>query len=86
MEINGKLLFPEFIDTNYFNIRKDEWKDGKFTIDEKELIFGDNPTRPPVSEEEINTWIELIRDKWKNQGLIGIELYKVGQIYFSMNL
>lgn len=84
LEINGKLLFPEFIDTNYFNIRKDEWKDGKFTIDEKELIFGDNPTRPPVSEEEINTWIELIRDKWKNQGLIGTELHKVGQIYFSM--
>ena len=84
LKINGKLLFPEFIDTNYFNTRKDEWKDGRFTIDEKELIFGDNSTRPPVSEEETNTWIELIRDKWKNQGRIGTELHKVGQIYFNM--
>ena len=85
LEINGKLLFPEFIDTNYFNTRKEEWKDGRFTVDEKELIFGDNPTRPPVSDKEIENWIDLINDKWKNQGLIGTELHKIGQEYFSLS-
>lgn len=85
LEINGKLLFPEFIDTNYFNTRKEEWKDGRFTVDEKELIFGDNPTRPPVSDKEIENWIDLIKDKWKNQGLIGTELHKIGQEYFSLS-
>lgn len=80
----GKLLFPEFRPDNYWNEIRPRWAGGKFEPEEIEAIFGEdaNPT-PIISDEEFESAKKIIENKWKAQGLIGTELHKIMQKYFS---
>lgn len=84
LKVNGQLLFPEMIRDNYFETRKKDWLDGNFTVEEKKLLFGESNTRPPQDAAEMQKWREQIEDQWHNQGLIGTEIHKVGQLYFQL--
>lgn len=82
--IEGNLLFPEFIESNYWATVKPRWAGGNFDEDEKTAIFGENEeVKPIVGDEEFEIARKIIEDKWKQQGKIGSELHKIMQKYFS---
>lgn len=80
---DGKLLFPEFRDKEYWDKRKLQWKEAKFTDEEKELFFNSDTNIQPIQESDAQKYIDIIKDKWKNQAEMGEAVHSVLQLYFS---
>ena len=78
----GQLLFPEFIEENYWEDRKAKWKINEFNDDEKELFFNGQQTQA-ILESDAQYYIDLMKNKWENQAKIGTELHKILQVFFS---
>ena len=86
----GKLLFPEFRDKEYWAIRKKYWASYKgenvneyFTPEEVEAIFNNGEVHALITDDEINKAIEIITNKWIKMADIGTEIHKVMQDYFG---
>jgi len=78
-----KLLFPEFVEEEYWSRRRIDWKSANFTDDEKELFFDDPKNIKPIKESEADHFQKMMEDRWENQAIIGSELHKILQIFFS---
>lgn len=87
LRVNGNLLFPEFRLEEFWMRKKERWANGEFTPDEVEALFqkvdGNYIVEPIVDDEVFNTARKLIEDKWEAQGVIGTEIHKVMQKYWS---
>lgn len=90
-EIEGKLLFPEFREDEYWLRRKKMWAsytEGAdvnefFTPEEIEVIFPEGNVKALIQQEEIDKAIKLITNKWKKMAEIGTEIHRIAQNYFS---
>lgn len=80
---NNKYLFPEFIEENYWEDRKNHWKVNQFTEDEAKTLFEDPSNTHAITENEFEACKQKIQDRWKNQALIGTEVHKILQIFFT---
>ena len=79
---DNHLAFPEMIRKNYFNIRYEDWKEGKFTDQEKQDFFGDGPSKK-LKVEELDTYSKIVGDKWEAMHEFGTEIHRVMQLFFS---
>lgn len=80
---DNELLFPEFIEKEYWSRRFKDWEFNNFTDDEKELFFEGKDTKPITSKNEQEFFKEKMLDRWKNQADIGTEVHKVLQKFFT---
>ena len=80
---NNKYLFPEFIPENFWNDRKQHWKENQFTEDEARILFEDPSNTHPILDNEFDACRAKIEQRWKNQALIGTEIHKILQIFFT---
>lgn len=76
-------LFPEFIIKNYFETRRQAWKNGEFSEKEKAILFDNKFIPKEVSNEMANEYEKQIIEMWEQQAKIGTELHKGLQFYFS---
>lgn len=86
-----KLLFPEFIEENYFNNRIESWKSNKekrFT--EKELQdfaeepeFKDGKVPQTMTQELINRLIRIQKEKWEHEAKVGTAIHNLCELFFS---
>ena len=89
LKIGDEYLFPEFRPDEYWKNRKGDWKDGNFTKEEAELIFGLNeegklnPTSPIIDESIQNEWMKKIERKWDYQGVVGRMIHEGMRVYFT---
>lgn len=82
--MEGTLLFPEFVKENYWNSTKPRWAGGQFDQDEINTIFGEGVDPSPItSDEEFERAKQVMEERWKFQGKIGNELHRVIQKFFS---
>lgn len=79
----NKLLFPEFIENEYWSRRRIAWESADFTDDEKELFFDDPKNIKAIKKSEADHFQKMMEEKWENQAIIGTELHKILQIFFS---
>lgn len=80
---DGSLLFPEFRQESYWLKKKADWAQGQFAEGEVELFFEDKVAKPIIDEDIFDFCRKLIEDKWKAQGLIGEQIHRVCQLYWS---
>lgn len=82
LEIDGKLLFPEFREKEYWARRRKAWKEGQFTEAELEEF---NITNPEMGKDvgKHDAWEKQMTERWKNQGKIGDAVHNVLEICFQ---
>lgn len=91
LRIEGKLIFPEFIEENYFNTRIESWRNStgkRFT--EKELAdfaeepeFKDGNTPSIMTQELIDRLIKIEKEKWEHEAKVGTAIHNLCEIFFS---
>ena len=87
-ELDGRLLFPEFREDNYWKGRFDDWAEGNYTDDEKKAfseVLGWNTNNMPkcytlVQQEFLR---DIIKTKWDHQALFGDAMHSVLELYFT---
>lgn len=87
-ELDGRLLFPEFREDNYWKGRFDDWAEGNYTDDEKkafsEVLGWDVNNMPKcytsVQQEFLK---DTIKTKWDHQALFGDAMHSVLELYFT---
>lgn len=91
LEVDGNLVFPEFIEENYFNERIKSWKSNKeHRFTQKELAdfaeepeFQDEKIPEVLSQELINRLIAIEKNKWENEAKVGSAIHNLCEIFFS---
>ena len=82
----GKLLFPEFIEENYWNERYSKWKEGNFTEDEIDEFSLDKDNLPKISDEtQMKQMSEQMKKRWETQAKTGSAIHNILQIAFTKN-
>jgi len=91
LRIEGKLIFPEFIEENYFNTRIESWRNStgkRFT--EKELAdfseepeFKDGNIPSIMTQELIDRLIKIEKEKWEHEAKVGTAIHNLCEIFFS---
>ena len=81
----GKIMFPEFREEEYWKRRFTSWKDNDYTNEEAELLFEGGETSPVINEEQAKKYAEMVEDKWEQQGVIGTVIHKIFQQCFKKN-
>lgn len=85
LTVGDSLLFPEFIEENYWNERRKDWQKGEFSIEEKEVLF----SKDSNGNYNVNPNIDLleaeakIKEKWKAQAYLGTAIHKTLELFFK---
>ena len=79
------LLFPEFIEDNYWNEKFSDWHKEGFSKEDKEIIFekdanGNIIEDPNMTFERAKS---IIKERWVEQAEIGTAIHKGMEIFFS---
>ena len=85
LTVGDSLLFPEFIEENYWIERRKDWQKGEFSIEEKEVLFskdsnGNYNVDPNIDLLEAET---KIKEKWKAQAYLGTAIHKTLELFFK---
>lgn len=81
---NGDLIHPEFIEDNYIEQRALDWKKGVFKDSEITDFFGSAAASHPITTtEEILACKEKLEKRWEALHLIGSELHKGLELFWS---
>ena len=98
LEVDGKLLFPEFRVEEYWNNRKESWTkplesgeklEDRFTKDEIDIFFEGNTFEEKLSkvrllnQDESKQLQELMTNKWDYQAAAGTAVHYILQQYFT---
>ena len=89
-EGDNKLLFPEFIEENYFNKRIESWRsDKEKRFSEKELAdFSEEPEfqngKVPevMTQELIDRLINIEKEKWQHEAKVGTAIHNLCEMFF----
>ena len=81
---SGDLLFPEFIEENYWNEMFQTWDQEGFDNDTKEILFekdekGNFIEDPNLTKEEAKAFI---KERWQQQAEIGNAVHKGMELFF----
>lgn len=84
-------LFPEFRDKDYWNNRFNSWRKGQFDASEKETLQIDiylteselKEKYANATNEELDSFRDKIKEKWKFQCRSGDAVHEVFQLYFT---
>lgn len=82
---NGDLLFPEFIEHNYWNEKFSDWHKEGFSKEDKEIIF-EKDSAGKIIEDPNMTFEKakaIIKERWVEQAEIGTAIHKGMEIFFS---
>jgi hypothetical protein len=83
-KLDGSLLFPNFIEDNYINRRALDWKKGLFLQTEIVDFFGSTSSVHSISSaEEIAACKAKLERRWESLHLIGSELHKGLELFWS---
>lgn len=80
LKVDDVLLFPEFIEGNYWNERHKDWIKGEFRKEEIEVLFPDGNINPNINFTDAEN---KIREKWKAQAEIGTNIHSVLEQFFK---
>lgn len=85
LTVGESLLFPEFIEDNYWLERRKDWEKGQFKIEEQEVIFNKDVNGNYVIDPNIdlNEAEAKIKEKWKNQAKIGTAIHRTLELFFK---
>ena len=91
IEIEGKLLYPEFREKSYWQNRFDSWRKGEYTKSELEIFEFDENNTPKITSDmkdadgsrTIDKMQEKIKFKWESQAKSGNAIHNVLQLFFS---
>ena len=91
LKIDGKYLFPEFDDKEYFKKRVKQWKSNeekRFT--EKELAdfseepeFRDNKIPEVMTQELVDRLIKIEKEKWDHEARVGTAIHNLCELFFK---
>ena len=83
----GKLLFPEFRENEYWDKRYAQWKEGNFNKDELDEIeeLGYDKNNPPklVDRKICDTIRDKMKERWEAQAKSGTAIHNVLQLCFT---
>ena len=98
LEVNGKLLFPEFRVKEYWSGRRESWTkplesgeklEDRFTKDEIDIFFEGSTHEEKISklkllnQDESKQLQELMTNKWDYQAAAGTAVHYILQQYFT---
>ena len=91
LKIEGKYLFPEFNEEEYFKKRVKQWisnEEKRFT--EKELAdfaeepeFQDNKIPQVMTQELVERLIKIEKEKWEHEARVGTAIHNLCELFFS---
>ena len=82
-------ILPEFREEAYWDKKKEDWLNGKFSEKDKKLITEiegedfDFSDKSLITESKIKGWRKSIQEKWNAQGKTGTALHAVAEKFFS---
>lgn len=80
---DGKLLFPEFREKEYWDRRFALWKEGEFTEEEKELLFAQGQPSKLTRQEDLDNARKTIEKKWELQAKVGDQIHAILRLFFT---